>query len=121
MGYRDAKTQSHIPYRENKNLTGTARYASISTHLGIEQARRDDLEGLGYVLLYLLRGGLPWQGMKGQTKKEKYDHIMEKKMSTSVETLCKNCPNEFVTYLNYCRSLRFEDRPDYSYCRRLFE
>jgi len=119
--YRDPKTQQHIPYREGKNLTGTARYASVNTHLGIEQSRRDDLEALGYVFMYFLRGSLPWQGMKGNSKKEKYDRIMEKKMSTPIEVLCKGYPSEFVTYLNYCRSLRFEDRPDYAYLRRFLK
>jgi casein kinase 1 len=119
--YRDPKTQQHIPYREGKNLTGTARYASVNTHLGIEQSRRDDLEAVGYVLMYFNRGSLPWQGLKANGKKEKYEKIMEKKMSTPIEVLCKNFPNEFVTYLNYCRSLRFEDRPDYAYLRRLLK
>merc|ERR1711924_539988 len=119
--YRDPKTQQHIPYREGKNLTGTARYASVNTHLGIEQSRRDDLEAVGYVLMYFNRGSLPWQGLKGNSKKEKYDRIMEKKMSTPVEVLCKHFPSEFVTYLNYCRSLRFEDRPDYAYLRRFLK
>jgi len=119
--YRDPKTQQHIPYREGKNLTGTARYASVNTHLGIEQSRRDDLEAVGYVLMYFCRGSLPWQGLKANSKKEKYEKIMEKKMSTPVEVLCKHFPSEFVTYLNYCRSLRFEDRPDYAYLRRLLK
>jgi serine/threonine protein kinase len=119
--YRDPKTQQHIPYRENKNLTGTARYASVNTHLGIEQSRRDDLEAVGYVLVYFMKGNLPWEGLKANSKKEKNEKIMEKKMSTPIEVLCKDYPFEFVTYLNYCRSLRFEDRPDYAYLRRVLK
>jgi len=118
--YRDPKTHFHIPYRENKNLTGTARYASINTHLGVEQSRRDDMESLGYVMLYFCRGSLPWQGLKAATKKQKYDRIMEKKMTTPTDVLCRGFPNEFAIYLNYTRSLRFDDKPDYSYLRKIF-
>ncbi|TQD92275.1 hypothetical protein C1H46_022157 [Malus baccata] len=118
--YRDATTNRHIPYRENKNLTGTARYASCNTHLGIEQSRRDDLESLGYVLLYFLRGSLPWQGLKADTKKQKYDKICEKKLSTPIEVLCKSHPVEFASYFHYCHSLTFDQRPDYGFLKRLF-
>lgn len=118
--FRDTRTRAHIHYREDKNLTGTARYASINAHLGIEQSRRDDLESLGYVLMYFNRGALPWQGLKAATKKQKYEKISEKKMSTPVDLLCKNFPSEFSMYLNYCRGLRFEEQPDYIYLRQLF-
>ncbi|KAK3210663.1 hypothetical protein Dsin_015369 [Dipteronia sinensis] len=118
--YRDASTNRHIPYRENKNLTGTARYASCNTHLGIEQSRRDDLESLGYVLMYFLRGSLPWQGLKAATKKQKYDKICEKKLSTPIEVLCKSHPVEFASYIHYCHSLTFDQRPDYGFLKRLF-
>jgi serine/threonine protein kinase len=117
--YRDSK-HVHIPYRDNKHLTGTARYASINNHLGIEQSRRDDLESLGYVLMYFNRGELPWQGLKARTKMEKYNRICEKKTSTGIKSLCEGFPTEFATYLNYTRSLGFEDKPDYQYLRKLF-
>ncbi len=130
--FRDAKTHQHIPYKENKNLTGTARYASINAHLGIEQSRRDDLEAIGYVLIYFIKGKLPWQGVNAQNKGEKYHKIMEKKMSIPVEYLCLGIPckilfiltlgvAEFATYMHYCRSLRFEDRPDYGFLRKMFK
>nr|XP_051708161.1 casein kinase I-like [Oryctolagus cuniculus] len=118
--YRDKRTKQHIPYREDKSLTGTARYASINAHLGVEQSRRDDMESLGYVLMYFNKTTLPWQGLRAATMKQKYDKISEKKMSTPVEVLCKGFPAEFAMYLNYCRGLRFEETPDYMYLRQLF-
>lgn len=118
--YRNPKTHQHIQYRENKNLTGTARYASINTHLGVEQSRRDDLESLGYIFVYFFKGILPWQGLKGANKKQKYDKISEKKMATSAELLCDGMPDAFKTFLKYSRSLKFQDKPDYRYLRLLF-
>lgn len=118
--YRDSKTKIHIPYRENKSLTGTARYASINTHLGIEQSRRDDLECLSYVLLYLIRGSLPWQGLKGILPKEKQAAIMEKKMEYSSEMLSSGYGKCFSQFLDYTKNLKFEDKPDYDYSINLF-
>lgn len=71
-------------------------------------------------MMYFCRGALPWQGLKAATKKQKYDRIMEKKMTTPTEILCRGFPNEFAIYLNYTRSLRFDDKPDYTYLRKLF-
>ncbi|KAL6929613.1 serine/threonine protein kinase [Hanseniaspora valbyensis] len=119
--YREFHTHNHIPYRENKNLTGTARYASLNTHLGIEQSRRDDLESLGYVLIYFAKGSLPWQGLKADTKRQKYDRIMQKKMEINMETLCNGLPQEFCDYMNYCRNLKFDEKPDYTYLEKLFK
>ena len=87
--YRDAKTGQHIPYKDGKSLTGTARYASLNTHIGVEQSRRDDLECLGFVLIYFLKGGLPWQGVKAKDRTEKYEIIKEMKINTPIEDLVK--------------------------------
>lgn len=118
--YRDPKTKQHIPYRERKSLSGTARYMSINTHLGREQSRRDDLEALGHVFMYFLRGGLPWQGLKAATNKQKYEKIGEKKQTTAIKDLCADYPEQFAQYLSYVRNLGFEDTPDYEYLRDLF-
>ncbi|KAJ3014104.1 UNVERIFIED_CONTAM: serine/threonine protein kinase [Siphonaria sp. JEL0065] len=119
--YRDSRTHLHIPYKENKSLTGTARYASVNTHLGVEQSRRDDLESIGYLLMYFCRGSLPWQGLKAATKKQKYDRIRDKKLSTTPAALCAGHPREFEVYLNYVRGLRFDDKPDYAFLKKLFQ
>lgn len=116
----DSHTNEHIPFRDGKSLTGTARYASINAHLGYEQARRDDLESLGYIFIYFLRGSLPWQGLKADNKDDKYKVICEKKQKTSLETLCKGVPVEFVQYLSTIKSLEFTDKPDYTQLRRNF-
>ncbi|BEI83278.1 hypothetical protein CcaverHIS002_0311460 [Cutaneotrichosporon cavernicola] len=108
--YRDPKTHLHIPYRENKNLTGTARYTLDQHPPGCRAvpSRRPRV------------ARLRTHGLKAATKKQKYDRIMEKKMTTPTDILCRGFPNEFAIYLNYCRSLRFDDKPDYSYLRKLF-
>ena len=91
----------------------------MNTHLGIEQSRRDDLEAIGYVLVYFLKGSLPWQGLRADNKKMKYEKISEKKLSTTVEELCSGLPGEFVTFISYCKGLHFEAKPDYAYLRKL--
>eukprot|EP00056_Hartaetosiga_gracilis_P002292 m.52352 g.52352 ORF g.52352 m.52352 type:complete len:330 (+) comp10994_c0_seq4:123-1112(+) len=118
--FRDPRTLQHIKMRTDKHLTGTARYASINAHAGVEQSRRDDIESLGYVLMYFLRGSLPWQGLKAQTKKQKYDKIMEKKRSTTLSSLCEGFPEEMKQFLEYPRKLQFEEGPDYGYLKKLF-
>ena len=117
--YRSSRTHQHIKFNVNKKLTGTARYASINALKGCEQSRRDDLEAIGYVLMYFLRGSLPWQGLHVHKGEDRYKKILAKKRSTSAEELCLGFPNEFVEYINYTRNLEFEADPDYKFLRGL--
>ncbi|MED6123913.1 Casein kinase 1-like protein 3 [Stylosanthes scabra] len=118
--YRDPITNNHIPCRENKLLIGTPRYASRNAHLGFEQSRRDDLESLGYVLVYFIRGSLPWQGLQAPTNKQKYNKISEMKRSIPIDILCKSCPEQFASYFRYCHSLTFDQPPDYGFLKHIF-
>jgi len=117
--YRSSRTHQHIKFNVNKKLTGTARYASINALKGCEQSRRDDLEAIGYVLMYFLRGSLPWQGLKVHKGEDRYKKILMTKRSTTAEDLCKGFPNEFVEYINYTRNMEFEADPDYKFLRGL--
>lgn len=111
----------HVPFREGLRFAGTARFASLGASCGLEPSRRDDMESIGYVLVYLLRGFLPWQGTRGITKTQRNAKISRVKRSTPLAALCAACPPELITYLKYCRNLAFEAKPDYDYLRGLFE
>ena len=118
--YRDEYTQIHIPLKENRNLTGTARYASCNAHNGLEQSRRDDMESIAYVILYFFRKKLPWQGLKCKDKNEKHAKIKEIKMSMTPEKLFEGLPKEFADYLTMVKKLGFEDEPNYKSYIQMF-
>ena len=115
------KNNNHILYKEGKGLTGTARYVSLNTHYGIEQSRRDDMEGIAYNLIYFAKGKLPWQGVKTKNKKEKHKKIMEFKEEYIPEKLCDGLPEEFPTLLKYARKLDFDEKPDYKNIKIMFK
>ena len=118
--YRSSKTLVQYPYIKKKKLTGTARYASIHALEEMEQSRRDDLESTGYVLMYFIRGNLPWQGLKIKTKDNRYQKILDKKKATTSEELCANFPIEFKQYIDYTRNLGYSENPDYEKLRKNF-
>lgn len=117
--YVDPLTNKHYEYRDNSRFVGTPRYASLNTHLGIRQGRRDDLEAIVYVLIYFLKSELPWQGIKAKTKSEKKEKIKNKKKRISINKLCEGLPMEFFHIVDYVKNLQFEDKPNYDYIRRM--
>eukprot|EP00826_Nyctotherus_ovalis_P031255 TRINITY_DN2494_c0_g1_i8.p1 TRINITY_DN2494_c0_g1~~TRINITY_DN2494_c0_g1_i8.p1 ORF type:complete len:223 (+),score=94.21 TRINITY_DN2494_c0_g1_i8:661-1329(+) len=119
LQFYSIRTHEHIPYRNGKKLTGTTCYVSVNTHLGMEQSRRDDLESLGYVLVYMAASNLPWQGITAATKEEKHEKVKEMKLNTSLASLCKGLPEEMGKYVEYCRQLQFTEDPDYGHLRKL--
>ena len=117
--FKESKSGLHIPYRDGKCLLGTARYTSINTHLGVEQSRRDDIEALGYMMIYFMKGHLPWQGMINSNPNKKYDKIKKLKIEIKLPDLCAGLPEETIKFIQYARDMRFEDKPNYHYLRGL--
>ena len=117
--YRSSATLIHYPLINKRRLTGTPRYASINALKGFEQSRRDDLESLSYVLIYFLRGELPWQHINAKTKDERNQKILEKKMELSSSTLCEGFPIEFEKFLDYTKNLEYSAKPNYDMLRNL--
>ena len=111
--FRNPKTGNHILYKDDKKFIGTTKFSSIYSQLGIEQSRRDDLEGIIYSLIYLFKGFLPWSNLKAKNKEEKFHKILEKKININVDILCQDMPLIFPQLLMYTRSLLFEEKPDY--------
>ena len=118
--YRSSKTLEHYPKKENQGLVGTARYASIHSLEGLSKSRRDDLEEIGYVLMYLLKGRLPWQGIPVKTKKERQMKILESKKAITPEDLCYGFPGEFTKYFKHTRELDYKEEPKYDFLKKLF-
>ncbi|CAL1702409.1 unnamed protein product [Somion occarium] len=118
--YRDSRTGDHIPYRQtDQHGVGTSLFASLNAHIGVECSRRDDLESLAYLLIYFMRGTLPWRKLKGSTTAETWDLIRDKKIETA-PLLTVGLPAEFEVFYSYVRGLEFGDLPDYEGLRQLF-
>jgi serine/threonine protein kinase len=111
---------NHVEYKSGRSMIGTARYASLNIHVGTEPSRRDDMESVGYMLVYLIKGSLPWQGLKKKTKENPMDKIGEKKMMVDLKSLCSGLPDCFYDYINYTRNLQFTEKPEYGFLKDLF-
>jgi serine/threonine protein kinase len=114
------KNDKHVDFADNRKFCGTVRYASIAAHKHFEQGRKDDMEAIGYLLVYFFKGKLPWMGIKHKDKKERYKLVGDKKESISEEDLCKDMPKEFCVYLKYVRNMDFDEKPHYSALKRMF-
>ena len=118
--FRSSRTLEQFPFVNRRKITGTARYASINALRGYEQSRRDDLEAIGYVLVYFLKGNLPWMGIEAKTKEQKYKKILQKKIDISTKDLCEYLPEEMKIFLDYVKNLEYTENPDYEMLRGYF-
>ena len=114
------KDGTHIDFSDNKKFCGTAKYASIAAHENHEQSRKDDLEAIAYILIYLFKGKLPWQGIKTKDKKKRYSLIYKEKTKYTADELCNGMPREFIVFLDYVKTLSFDEKPPYNSFKKLF-
>lgn len=119
--YIDSLSGAHVGYGDGKPLIGTARYSSINNMRGIDQTRRDDLESLLYVWIFMATGDLPWTQMGGGDRKEMYKRILEQKESTAIDEVLKNLPREFTRMLYSVKQLRFSEEPNYKVLHNLLK
>ena len=120
--YIDISNYAFNPFKNTRTFTGTYRFCSLRSHKRLEQGRRDDLESLGYMIIYFLKRELPWQGIKDEPKKKetRSDLIFKMKKNLPIEELCRGCPEFLVTYIRYCRLLKYTEVPNYYYLKALF-
>ena len=119
--YRTPRTHQHIPYRRNVPFVGTPYFASINAHMGAQLSRRDDLESLGYMCVRMLAGRLPWEDAEEERSFTQCVHDVGcAKMSMMPQTLCRDLPNEVLSYMRRVRALKFSETPDYQSFRQLF-
>ena len=119
--YRSSKTGQHIPPKNLGKFTGTSRYASVYAMAGNEQSRRDDIESIGYMIIYFMKKKLPWQGIRGNSYKECYHKLFLMKKHMDLEILCRGLPKEVLEYMKYAKNLKFEQEPNYKYLKNLFQ
>ena len=119
--YRSSVTGHHIKYNRVKKFVGSLRYASVNALKLREQSRRDDLESIGYMLIFLIKGSLPWDNIKVENKRSSFYKISQFKQKLEPEILCRNLPKEFAEYIRYVKNLNFEEEPDYNYLKSLFQ
>lgn len=118
--YLDPVTKLHQAKGPSTKIVGTARYSSLNNHYGYLQSRRDDLESLGYTLLFWMLGRLPWQGINEKDFRVKWNKIRQIKKRITPEELTKGLPMQFRVYMKYVFGLRYAQAPSYSYLRGLF-
>jgi len=118
--YIDPTNNQHIECTSGHSRYGTVRYASLNNHRGIEQARRDDLESLGYVMIYATKGSVPWQQIRDEDRRKKWSKVYNMKCQIKLEELCERLPSCFLKFMKAVRKLEFADKPDYDGLRKIF-